>query len=248
MLADICVWQFTIKSVHKILEHVNLKNLSVSPMPSAYNIAFIGLWPHIEVLARTSDDLSWCTLPVWSLTSRWDPVGPKHSPNAHYPQAQGMYLANCQWLPTPACLCRGNLEWMAWGPQRCPLPITSLLDPPQCVYSWGWTHPPWRSHCCSTIRQERCIHTIHKGHQDIKNCQLPDQNGVYWSGMNMDSHGFQETCETYWCLHTHYPCKLLYLVPTQEHTLQILSTDLFHFDWCEWLVISDFYSKMLIMQ
>ena len=98
------------------------------------------------------------------------------------------------------------------------------------------------------IEREKDSQAIHEGHLGITKCQYHAWQCVYWPGINSHiNHTFQ-TCIT--CQHHHLQELQQPPHPTQapEHPWQHLCADFFHFDGSEYLIVTDYYSKMPIVE
>ena len=82
----------------------------------------------------------------------------------------------------------------------------------------------------------------------ISKCQNRARHCVNWPGINSDIKCLVKSCPT--CQHhcSQEPQQPLQPTPAPEHPWQILSTDFFHFDGSEYLVVTDYYSKMPIIR
>ena len=69
---------------------------------------------------------------------------------------------------------------------------------------------------------------------------------VYWPGIKSDIKPVVESCPTYQCHHPQEPQQLLQPTLAPKCPWQLLSTDYFHFDGSEYLVVTDYCSKMAI--
>ena len=98
------------------------------------------------------------------------------------------------------------------------------------------------------LEREKILNGIHEGHMGISKCQNRARHHVYWPGINSDVKHLIESCPT---CQQHCPQELQQLLqPTSapEHLWQLLGTDYFHFDISEYLVVTNYYSKMPIIR
>ena len=82
----------------------------------------------------------------------------------------------------------------------------------------------------------------------IIKCQNRARHCMYWPGFNSDMKCIIESCPT--CQH-HCPQELQHLLqptPALECPWPLLSTDYSHFDRSQYLVVTDYYSKMSIIR
>ena len=79
-------------------------------------------------------------------------------------------------------------------------------------------------------------------------CQNRARHCVYWPGINSDMKCPIESCPTYQHHHPQEPQQLLWPTPTPECPWQLCSADYFHLDGSEYLIITDYYSKMPIIR
>ena len=82
----------------------------------------------------------------------------------------------------------------------------------------------------------------------ISKCQDRARHCVYWPGINSDIKSLVESCPSH-----QYHCPQEQRQPLQttlalEHPQQLIGTDNFHFDGSEYLVVTDYYSKMTIIR
>ena len=79
----------------------------------------------------------------------------------------------------------------------------------------------------------------------ITKCQYHVRQCVYWPGINEDIRKMVEACQTCQCHHPQEPRQPLQLTPAPECRWQHIGADFFTFDGFEYLVIIDYYTKML---
>ena len=98
------------------------------------------------------------------------------------------------------------------------------------------------------LEREKILQAIHKGHMGITKCQYCARQCIYWPGINEDIRKMVEACPT--CQHHHpqEPRQPLQPTPAPEHSWQHLGADYCSFDGFEYLVIVDYYSKMLFVR
>ena len=89
---------------------------------------------------------------------------------------------------------------------------------------------------------------IHEGYMGISKCQNRDRNCVHWPGINSDIKYLVESCPICpdYCLQE--PWQTLQPTSAPECPWQLLKTDNFHVDRSEYLVVTDYYSKMPIIR
>ena len=96
--------------------------------------------------------------------------------------------------------------------------------------------------------QAETLKALHEGHQGISKCQLRAKATVFWPGINKDIEDLVSRC----CIcqrHQHHNTP----EPLHPHKLltcpwQSVSTDLFHWEGKEYLLIADYYSKFLFVR
>ena len=71
---------------------------------------------------------------------------------------------------------------------------------------------------------------------------------VYWPRINSDIKHLIESCPTCQHCHPQEPQQLFKPTSAPEYPWHLLSTDYFHFDGSEYLVVTDYYSKMPIIR
>ena len=98
------------------------------------------------------------------------------------------------------------------------------------------------------LKREKILQAIHKGHMGITKCQCHARQCVYWPGINEVIRKMVEACPT--CQHHHpqEPRQPLQPTPAPEHPWQHLGADYCSFNGFEYLVIVDYYSKMLFVR
>ena len=82
----------------------------------------------------------------------------------------------------------------------------------------------------------------------ISKCQNRARHCVYWPGINSDFKCLIELCPTYQHHCPQEPEELLQQTLNPEHPWQLLIADYYHFDGSEYLVVTDYYSKMPIVR
>ena len=82
----------------------------------------------------------------------------------------------------------------------------------------------------------------------ISKCQNRARHCVYWPGINSDIKHLVKACPT--CQHhqPQEPWQLLQPTLAPDHPWQLLGTDYFCFDRSEYLVVTDYFSKMPIIR
>ena len=93
--------------------------------------------------------------------------------------------------------------------------------------------------------RKKILQAIHEEHMGISKYQSTARHCVYWPRINSDIKCLIELCPTY---QHHCPQKPLQPTTAPECPWQLLGTDYFHFDRSEYLVVTDYYSKMPIIR
>ena len=100
----------------------------------------------------------------------------------------------------------------------------------------------------SLSEREKILQAIHKGHMGISKCQDRVRYCVYWPRINSDIKCLVESHTTCQCHHPQEPQQLFQPILAPECPWQLLGADYFHFDRSEYLVVTDYYSKMPIIR
>ena len=82
----------------------------------------------------------------------------------------------------------------------------------------------------------------------ISKCQNRARHCVYWPGIKSDIKCIVESCPTCQCHHLQEPQQLLQPTPAPEHPWHLLGADYFHLDGSEYLVTTDYCSKIPIIR
>ena len=97
----------------------------------------------------------------------------------------------------------------------------------------------------STLRR-KMLEQIYEGHQGIKKCMLKARESVFWPGISDEIREAVEKCGIF---HTSSkaakPVGNVSEVP--PHAWHTLGTDLFYWNKMDYLVVSDYFSKFLIV-
>ena len=88
------------------------------------------------------------------------------------------------------------------------------------------------------------LHTIHTGHLGIEKCRLRANTCVYWHGMSRDIETFVKQCITCRTHQNSQPREPLHQHDIPEHPWQTLGTDIMMFDGHDYIIVTDYYSKM----
>ena len=98
------------------------------------------------------------------------------------------------------------------------------------------------------MEREKILHAIYEGHMGISKCQYHARHCAYCPVINVDIKQIVESCPTCQCNFPQEPLWPLQPSPALEHPWQHLCADVSYFDGSEYLVITDYYSKMPIVQ
>ena len=86
---------------------------------------------------------------------------------------------------------------------------------------------------------------IHYAHQGAEKCKLLAKEAVFWCGMNHDIDEMVKSCAS---CQAHQVASTKYSTRRAKHSWRTLSTDLFHWNGTEYLLIADLYSKFPIIR
>ena len=128
---------------------------------------------------------------------------------------------------------------------------------PLCPYwqhSWDphhhrWPHPMWKSPHHASIRKAEGATTAlpvpPRNHQSTVVCTC---GCVFWPGINKTIEEAVQQCETCTWFQAQNAAAPLTPMPTLSHPWQICATDIFTLEGTNYLICSDFYSKMILVQ
>ena len=90
--------------------------------------------------------------------------------------------------------------------------------------------------------QKETLLKIHEGHQGIQRCRLRARCSVWWPGMSTQIKDLVESCST--CVRNRAPHhEPLISTPLPEYPWQKIASDLFYLDGCDYLMVTDYFSR-----
>ena len=92
------------------------------------------------------------------------------------------------------------------------------------------------------------LHQLHQFHQGTTKAQLFAHGCVFWPGINKAIEEVVWQCEACTQLQSQNAAAPLTLMPTPSHPWQMCATDIFTQEGVNYLICSDFYSKMILIQ
>ena len=95
--------------------------------------------------------------------------------------------------------------------------------------------------------RENILQATHEGYVGIGKCQNRAGHCIYWPGINADIKHLIESFPTCQCYCPQEPQQLLQPTLALDYPWQLLGTDYIHFDCSEYLVVTDYYSRMPII-
>ena len=98
------------------------------------------------------------------------------------------------------------------------------------------------------LERKKILQAIHEGHMGISKCQNRARQWCIGLESTPDIKHFIESCPTFQHHCPQEPWQPLQPTLVQEHPWQLLGTDYFHSDGSEYLVVTDYYSKMPIIR
>ena len=253
--ACLCLWHregphlhlcyaLTVKSDHILLEHINPKNLEDTPVclqrlllwyrtimsPSRINLAKI-CWLQIPYLTMHSEILLNITINQVYITpdkkSEFQAII-LDDPLLHF--LTKAIIVDGQKILMMSHVLYGHTMTSEMSLQL--RMASSFMTKPSSFY-------PWKE------EGEKIFNAIDEEHMGISKCQYCARHCVYWPGINADIRWIVESCPTYLY---HCPQEPLQPTPALEHPWQHLSTDYFDIHGPECLVITNYCSRMPIVQ
>ena len=96
--------------------------------------------------------------------------------------------------------------------------------------------------------RERIIQQLHQFHQGTTKAQLFMHGCVFWPGINKAIEEVFRQCESCTQFQAQNAAAPLIPMPTPSWPWQICATDIFTLEGADYLICSDFYSKMMLIQ
>ena len=238
-----------IKSDHKLLESISRKNLADMPAwlqcmmlcLQGYNLT-ICYWPGKEMVIP--DMLFW-------FSPQPGPAFPLDIVIHH-----AHIMPNCKeafqqgFINDPEMQALANLIVTDW-----PKSIKEVPHP---------LHPYWQHRETLTItdglvlwgealvippaKREKVLHQLHQFHQGIMKSQLLMHGSLFWPGINKAIEEVVCQCETCTQFQSQNAAVPLTPTPTPSHPWQMCATAIFTLEGVDYLVVSNFYSKMFFIQ
>ena len=129
------------------------------------------------------------------------------------------------------------------------------VPPPLCPYWQHWetlTIEDGLVLCREALiillsERERMLQQLHQFHQGTTKAQLFMQRCVFWPGINNAIEEAVRQCETCTQFQVQNAAAPLTPMPTLSHPWQMCATDIFILEGINYLICSDFYSKMILI-
>ena len=96
--------------------------------------------------------------------------------------------------------------------------------------------------------RERVLQQLHQFHQGITKPQLVMCRCIFWPGINKPIEEVVHQCETCTWFQAQNAAAPLMPTPTPSCPWQMCATDIFTLEGVNYLICSDFYSKMILIQ
>ena len=95
--------------------------------------------------------------------------------------------------------------------------------------------------------REKVLGTLHQSHQGITKTQLLAHGCAFWPGINKVIEEAVWQCETCMRFEAQSATTTLKPTPTPSHSWQICTSDIFTLDGMGYLILTDFYSKVILV-
>ena len=96
--------------------------------------------------------------------------------------------------------------------------------------------------------QKEILDKIHTGHQGVIKCQLRAKSCVYWLNINGDIEQTSSKCPICQTYQRSQPMQTLHPHEIPTRPWQVVGTDLFYFEQCEYLIVADYYTKFPVVR
>ena len=96
--------------------------------------------------------------------------------------------------------------------------------------------------------RKRILQQLHQFHQGITKSQLLAGGCIFWPGINKAIEGVVHQCEACTWFQAQNAAAPLPPIPTLSHPWQMYTMDIFTLEGVDYLICSDFYSKMILIQ
>ena len=97
-------------------------------------------------------------------------------------------------------------------------------------------------------KRERVLHQLHQFHQGIMKSQLPMNGSFFWPSINKAIEEVVHQCETCTWMQSQNAAVPLTPTPTPSCPWQMCATDIFTLEGVDYLIVGNFYSKMILVQ
>ena len=240
---------FTIKSDHKPLESISQKNLA--GMPASLQCMLLCLQGYDYTIC-------YCPSKEMALPNTLSWFSPHPGPN----------------IPLDIAIHHAHLS----PERKEAFQQAFVSDPKMCTLAdmiiTGWPddikvvphplHPYWQHHKTLTMEdglvlcgealvvppseRERTLQQLHQFHQGTTKAQLFDHECVFWLGLNKAIEEAVWQCVTCTQFQAQNAAAALTPMPTLSHPWQMCASDIFTLEGTDYLICSDFYSKMILIQ
>ena len=237
---------FMIKSDHKLLESISRKNLADAPTwlqcmmlcLQGYNLT-IHYCPGKEIVIP--DTLSW----LWP----WPSIGYCYLSCPHNAKPQRNFSASLHQWPRNVSSFWPHHYWLAQGHQGSPPTPSAHTGNTERPSSLRMVWSCKVKHSSFLLAKGRgVLHQLHQFHQGITKSQLLACGSVFWPSINKAIKEVVCQCETCTWFQSQNVAVPLTPTPTPSHPWQMCATDIFTLEGVDYLVLGNFYSKMIFIQ
>ena len=96
--------------------------------------------------------------------------------------------------------------------------------------------------------QSNILQQLHYGHQGMEKTKLRAKDAVFWNGINKDIENLIKECQTCQANMPSQTSESLMPHEIPSKAWQIVGTELFNLNNCEYLIVVDYYSKFPIIR
>ena len=201
-----------------------------------------GIWLHNPLLSRQGNGHTRHALSIQFPARHQPSTGYCYPSCLHNAKLQRGFPASLHQWSRNASSCQPHHYWLAQGHQgssSSPLPVLATIKDSLVLWGEALVIPP--------AKRERVLHQLHQFHQGITKSQFLACESFFWPGINKAIEEVVHQCETCTWFQSQNAVVPLTPTPTPSYPWQVCATNIFRLERVEYLVVGNFYPKMIFV-